>query len=1177
MISSAFSIAIVAMFEEDGTSINLNVDEKHEVLGIYFLGYMITKIPSGRLADTFGARKVVGFSTILAALLTLATPFIVQWDYYALLGTRLMTGVLEGCIFPCLLPITANWYSTTPSSKFLSSMEASAFGIGFTFLIGGYLIDVCGWASIFYFVGSVTLIWVGVWFYLVYDSPNEHPRITPDERIQIGREIANFEIKKYSLFEIPWKGILTSGPVWAIVIAQVANFYLYAILTNEVPTYLSEVFQYDIAEVGLFASLPPLGKYFVTILFGNLADYSLSSGKLSVGATRKIFEALGLLVPAGCLAIQAIFGHSLAVSLLTLMSAKLFNGAIVGGHLPSIVEVAPNFSGFVSGWVFTFAAIAAYSSAKITALLLQNGHTFDEWKYTFWITAGICLIGFVWAIVIAQVANFYLYAILTNEVPTYLSEVLQYDIAEVGLFASLPPLGKYFVTILFGNLADYSLSSGKLSVGATRKIFEALGLLVPAGCLAIQAIFGHSLAVSLLTLMSAKLFNGAIVGGHLPSIVEVAPNFSGFVSGWVFTFAAIAAYSSAKITALLLQNGHTFDEWKYTFWITAGICLIGFVWAIVIAQVANFYLYAILTNEVPTYLSEVLQYDIAEVGLFASLPPLGKYFVTILFGNLADYSLNSGKLLVGTTRKIFEALGLLVPAGCLAIQAIFGHSLAVSLLTLMSAKLFNGAIVGGHLPSIVEVAPNFSGFVSGNAMPPIHEMLTCRRILTIMSVSGFIVNAVLKTVFNIAVVAMTKKTNQTAEIFAWDENQRQELIGIFFWGFALTKIPSGRLAEVIGSRKVTGYSMLLASLLTILTPWISYSNYYILLSSRVLMGFLVGASWPAVMPLAARWVPPHEQTIFISCIASTAVGAGIAFQVSGFLISALGWKSVFYVFGGVSTLWSLLWFGLIYDSPQQHPRISQEEKDLIESQIRDVKIRNVRLSEIPWISILTSGPVWAIAAGQIAVFFGYMTLSNEIPSYMDQVLHLEIKQIGIFAGFPYFGAYFLSLASSHFADYLRKSGKLSTTAVRKIFEAVGLLVPAFSMLLLVFWGYLTPVAVTLFTISITTCAISSAGHCTNMLDVSPNFAGTICGLVNTFSSFTAYISTEMVTALLRKDNTFKEWRFVFAIVFGVEVIATGVYLIFCSGEKQSWDSVKTNEGREEIRPLKRKNLNQNLE
>ncbi|XP_008192799.2 sialin-like isoform X1 [Tribolium castaneum] len=462
-------------------------------------------------------------------------------------------------------------------------------------------------------------------------------------------------------------------------------------------------------------------------------------------------------------------------------------------------------------------------------------------------------------------------------------------------------------------------------------------------------------------------------------------------------------------------------------------------------------------------------------------------------------------------------------------------------------------------------------------MPPIREMLTCRRILTIMSVSGFIVNAVLKTVFNIAVVAMTKKTNQTAEIFAWDENQRQELIGIFFWGFALTKIPSGRLAEVIGSRKVTGYSMLLASILTILTPWISKSNYYIFLSSRVLMGFLVGASWPAVMPLAARWVPPHEQTIFISCIASTAVGAGIAFQVSGFLISALGWKSVFYVFGGVSTLWSLLWFGLIYDSPQQHPRISPEEKDLIESQIRDVKIRNVRLSEIPWISILTSGPVWAIAAGQIAVFFGYMTLSNEIPSYMDQVLHLEIKQIGIFAGFPYFGAYFLSLASSHFADYLRKSGKLSTTAVRKIFEAVGLLVPAFSMLLLVFWGYLTPVAVTLFTISITTCAISSAGHCTNMLDVSPNFAGTICGLVNTFSSFTAYISTEMVTALLRKDNTFKEWRFVFAIVFGVEVVATGVYLIFCSGEKQSWDSVKTNEGREEIRPLKRKNLNQNLE
>lgn len=454
------------------------------------------------------------------------------------------------------------------------------------------------------------------------------------------------------------------------------------------------------------------------------------------------------------------------------------------------------------------------------------------------------------------------------------------------------------------------------------------------------------------------------------------------------------------------------------------------------------------------------------------------------------------------------------------------------------------------------------------------ELLTCRRILLIMTVSGFMVNAILKTVFNITIVAMTKKDNQTeSATLDWNETQRQTIIGIFFWGFALTKIPSGRLAEVVGPRKVTGYSMLLASILTILTPKISYyCHYYILLISRILMGFFVGASWPAVMPLAPKWVPPHEQTVFVSCISSSALGTAIAFQSCGFLIAAFGWESVFYVFGFGALLWTFMWFYLVYDSPQKHPRISEKELELIESQTNKYVKKKVTFTDIPWRCILTSGPVWAINVGQIAIFFGYATLCNEIPSYMDQVLHLDIKKIGIYSGLPYFGAYFTSLGSSHFADYLRKSGKLSTTAVRKIFESLGLLIPALAMLFLVFWGNLTPVAVTLFTISITTCAIATAGHCTNMLDISPNFAGTICGLVNTFSALTVYISTEIVALLLNNNNSFQEWRFVFGILCLLYVIATILFLVFCSGERQSWDDMKNDEvNTHHLEPL-RKNI-----
>ncbi|XP_970513.2 sialin [Tribolium castaneum] len=441
------------------------------------------------------------------------------------------------------------------------------------------------------------------------------------------------------------------------------------------------------------------------------------------------------------------------------------------------------------------------------------------------------------------------------------------------------------------------------------------------------------------------------------------------------------------------------------------------------------------------------------------------------------------------------------------------------------------------------------------------EILNCRRILCLMVFSSFVMNAVLKISFNITIVAMVRKENDTnPDLFDWNEGEKQNILGLFFWGFALTKIPSGRLAETIGSRKVTGWSMVLASILTILTPIICYWNYYVLLTSRVMMGFLIGASWPAIMPLAAKWIPPKEHSVFISCLASSAIGVALTYHLSGFIIAAYGWQSVFYLAGGVSLLWSFAWFYLIYDSPQQHPRISLHEKHLLECQIdKSSKPKRLHFSQIPWKEIVTSGPVWAIVAGQTATFFGFTTLCTQGPSYMDQVLHVNIEQNGLFSGMPYWGGYFAALTSGYLADGLRKSNRLSTTTIRKLFETVSLLIPSLCMLSLALWGDSTAVALTGFTISLTVNAVSTAGHCANILDISHNYAGTICGLVNTVSAFSAYFSTKLVAQLLRNDHTFQEWRYLFGILFGSYFSTTIIYLVLCSGNLQKWDEHKMQE------------------
>ena len=48
---------------------------------------------------------------------------------------------------------------------------------------------------------------------------------------------------------MPWCKVLTSLPVYAIIVANICSDWgLYTLLTN-IPTYMKEVFNFDLAEV----------------------------------------------------------------------------------------------------------------------------------------------------------------------------------------------------------------------------------------------------------------------------------------------------------------------------------------------------------------------------------------------------------------------------------------------------------------------------------------------------------------------------------------------------------------------------------------------------------------------------------------------------------------------------------------------------------------------------------------------------------------------------------------------------------------------------------------------------------------------------------------------------------------------------------------------------------------
>ncbi|CAH1964930.1 unnamed protein product [Acanthoscelides obtectus] len=125
------------------------------------------------------------------------------------------------------------------------------------------------------------------------------------------------------------------------------------------------------------------------------------------------------------------------------------------------------------------------------------------------------------------------------------------------------------------------------------------------------------------------------------------------------------------------------------------------------------------------------------------------------------------------------------------------------------------------------------------------DFLSCRQVLNIMVILGFMFNYMLRVNLTIAIVDMIESpfrnssgsnissgtTNSTVATgsdtrFQWSESQKNDILGSFFWGYVLTELPGGRMAEIVGARRIFGGGMLAASLLTILTPAACYTNFY---------------------------------------------------------------------------------------------------------------------------------------------------------------------------------------------------------------------------------------------------------------------------------------------------------------------------------------------------------------
>lgn len=390
--------------------------------------------------------------------------------------------------------------------------------------------------------------------------------------------------------------------------------------------------------------------------------------------------------------------------------------------------------------------------------------------------------------------------------------------------------------------------------------------------------------------------------------------------------------------------------------------------------------------------------------------------------------------------------------------------------------------------------------------------------------------------------------------FAWSEPLQGTLLSCYFWGYLISQMPSARVAENFSAKWVMWIAVAINVICTLLTPVLTKAHYVGLIFMRVLEGVGGGATFPAMHCMIAAWAPPNERSVMSTIIyVGTSFGTAISILLAGVLSDQLGWESVFYVMGGLSCFWMILWIIFVEDNPNKLRLISLEERQMITTSLG--KSANVKEEHppVPWKKVLTSVPFLAILIAHCCSNWGWYMFLIEIPFYMKQVLQFNVASNALVSALPYFPMLIFSIILGKSLDTLKAKQKITTTFARKFATSICTLIPGICLLCLCFIGCRHTAAVVIMTIGIVAMGGMFSGFLSNHIDIAPNYAGSLVAITNTVATLPGIIVPIFVGLITKGNQTIGAWQIIFGITIVLFAIEFLVYVTFGSGEEQPWN------------------------
>jgi MFS family permease len=352
------------------------------IFSMFGVPYLLFQVIGGWVADQWGARKSL---TVFAGIWSAATILMGLTSTLAgMLVGRLLVGIGVSAL-PTATRAMSDW---TPASKrgFAQGITHSSARIGNAIAppLLAMVIVAMTWRASFILTGSISFIWVAVWYWYFRDDPADHPGITQEELAKLPRPL----LKK--------KGPAPLGRLARRMIPVTATYFCYGwtlwFFLAWIPSYFLHSYNLKLSSSALFAFGVFLGGVLGDALGGIVSDRIFEKTADRIKARRDLV-VLGFLA-SGALMIPVLFIHNLGLVAVLLSAAFFFAEFTVGPMWAIPMDIAPRYSGFASGFMNSGSALAAIVSPLVGGYIVDKT---GNWELTFVAGIGLLILGAILA------------------------------------------------------------------------------------------------------------------------------------------------------------------------------------------------------------------------------------------------------------------------------------------------------------------------------------------------------------------------------------------------------------------------------------------------------------------------------------------------------------------------------------------------------------------------------------------------------------------------------------------------------------------------------------------------------------------------------------------------------------------------------------------------------------